>query len=141
MSIIDLGMDLDQMEEYEALPDGPYKAEIRDVEVRHSEKVPDGYYYMQLLVPVEEFPADYDAGNAPEGLSIIHARMKVPSQADRRSVAPFKTFLKAIGIKASGSKFDPQDWVGKQVQVLLKKSDYNGSPVNNVEALGPVPTV
>jgi hypothetical protein len=141
MSIIELGMDLDQMAEYEALPDGPYKAEIRDVEVRFSEKVPHGYYYMQMLVPVDEFPADYDAGNAPEGLNIIHSRMKVPSVDDRRSVAPFKAFLKAVGISTKGNKFDPQDWVGKQVQVLLKRSEYNGSPVNNVEAIGAIPKV
>lgn len=141
MSIIELGMNLEEMAEYEALPDGPYIANIRDVEVKYSEKVPNGYYYIQLQVPVEEFPADYDAANAPEGLNIIYARMAVPTPENRRSVAPFKNFLKAIGISTSSDKFDPEEWIGKELQVLLKKTEYNGSPVNNVEAIGPVPSV
>jgi len=141
MSIIELGIDLEEMQEYEALPDGPYVANIRDVEVKFSEKVPTGYYYIQLQVPVDEFPADYDAANAPEGLTIVYARMAVPTANNRRSVAPFKNFLKAIGIEAKGSKFDPNEWVGKELQVLLKKTEYNGSPVNNVEAIGPVPYI
>ena len=141
MSIIELGMNLEEMQEYEALPDGPYIAEIRDVEVKYSEKVPTGYYYIQMQIPVEEFPADYDVANAPEGLTIVYARMAVPTANNRRSVAPFKNFLKAIGVDTSGSKFDPSDWIGKNMQVLLKKTEYNGSPVNNVEAIGPVPSI
>ena len=50
MDLIKLSGDLSEMEEYQPLPAGPYRAEIREVEIKHSEKVPTGYIYMKLLV-------------------------------------------------------------------------------------------
>ncbi len=141
MSLIELSLDLGEMQEYEALPDGPYNAEVRDVETKVSEKIPTGYFVLSLMVPVEEFPADYDATNAPEGVPLTYARVKIPTAEDRRSVKPFKTLLSAMGIEATGTSFDPQDWVGKQVQVLLKADEYQGVATNQVEAIGPVPSV
>lgn len=141
MNIIELGQDLDQMEEFEALPAGTYTAQLQDVEIRHSEKIPNGYLYIQLIVPTEEFPADYDVGNAPEGLVVTYANVKLPDMNNRRTVAPYKKLLEAVGVKAKGTKFDPNDWIGKDVQVNLTRSEYQGSPVNNVLGVGPVPSV
>lgn len=141
MSIIELSQDLNEMQEYEPLPAGPYIAQVRDVEIRHSEKLPNGFFYVQLLIPVENFPADYDAANAPEGLTVIYARVQVPTPENRRSVRPFKNFIRALGLEDSGNKIDTSEWVNKELQVLLSTSEYQGAPVNNVESVSPVARV
>ena len=136
MSIITLATNLADMEEYEALPDGPYKAEVRDVEVRFNEKNPNGYIYLAMLVHPENFPADYDPANAPEGVTVVYSSVRVPDPANRRTVKPFKNLVKAVtGKEATGTEFDPEDWKGKEITALLKRGEYNGGPVNNVEAV------
>lgn len=141
MSIIELSQDLGEMQEYEPLPAGPYRAIVRDVELRYSEKLPNGFFYIQLMIPTENFPADYDAGNAPEGLTVVYARVRVPDPADRRSVRPFKHLLTALGLKDSGNKIDTSEWINKEVMVFLSVSEYQGAPVNNVERVDAVTQV
>jgi hypothetical protein len=140
-SVIQLSQDLSQMEEYQPLPAGPYVAEVRDVEIGYSEKLPNGYFKIALLVPVENFPADYDVGNAPQGVPITYARVQVPDPNNRRTVGPFKNWLRAVGGELAGTEVDPQDWIGKEVQVVLSVNMYQGAPVNNVEMVGPVADV
>lgn len=141
MDIIKLSTDIADMEEYVPLPAGPYRAELRDIEVKHSEKVPLGYFYCSLRIDPSDYPADYDAGNAPDGLNVVYARVSVPDPNNRRTVAPFKAFLKALNVDAKGDSFDPKSWIGKEVQVLLSTSEYNNAPVNNVEAVQPLAKV
>jgi hypothetical protein len=141
MSIIELAGNIQDMAEFEPLPDGVYPAELQDIEIRHSEKVPNGYLYCQFRVSPDHFPADYDVGNAPEGLPVVYARVAIPDAANRRTVRPFKQFLDALGVKQSGSKFDPQDWVGKSAQLLLKRQEYQGALVNNVDGVSALPKV
>lgn len=139
-SIITLSEDLGNMEEFEALPPGPYPAEVRDVEIKHSEKVPQGYFVISMLIDPEDFPADYDVANAPEGLPITYARVAVPVAENRRSVAPIKRWLKALGLPAAGMQIDTDQWIGKKVQVMLSSTTYQGAPVNNVEGVSELPT-
>lgn len=140
-NLIQLSQNLEDMAEFEALPEGLYPAECQDVEVRHSEKVPNGFLYIQFRISPEDFPADYDVGNAPEGLSVVYASVKIPDATNRRTVKPFKRLAEAFGSDISSAEFDPQEWVGKQVQVLLRKSEYQGSEVNNVDSVAPLATV
>lgn len=139
-NMITLAADINEMEEYVPLPSGPYVGEIRDVEVRYSEKQPNGYFYITLRIDPDEFPADYDHENAPDGALVSFARVSVPDPNNRRSVRPFKALLTALGLE-KGSKFDTGDWIGKEVQVMLSEREYQGVPVNNVEGLNPVPKV
>lgn len=141
MSIIELNANLNDMQEYEALPAGNYKAEIRDVEERFSEKMPNGYYYIQLVVPPAEFPADYDPENAPEGVILTYARVGKPDPTNRRTVRPFKVLIEAMGLDSNSNTFNMDDWIGREVQALVSQDEYQGSPTNQVQSLSPVPTV
>lgn len=141
MDMIKLSANLSDMEEYEPLPQGLYPAEVRDCEIRHSEKVPEGYIYMQLRVDPDDYPADYDPSNAPEGVQLIYASVKVPDGKDRRKVRPFKQLMKALGQDISAATFDPSAWTGQHVQVLIRTSEYQGALVNNVDAVSELPTV
>jgi RNase P/RNase MRP subunit p30 len=141
MSIIELGSKIEEMEEYEPLPEGQYIATIRSVEIKHSEKLPHGYFNIQMLVEPEQYPADYDAANNPEGTPLTYARVQVPTSENRRSVNTFRKFLAVLGMEPKGDKFSTEDWVNKEVQVLLKRTEYQGNPTNNVESVMPVPTV
>ncbi len=140
MDLIKLAVDLEEMEEFQPLPAGPYRAEVREIEVKHSEKVPGGYLAMKLRIDPEDFPADYDRDNAPEGISVTYAQVKVPD-GDRRKVRPFKQLLKALGITASGTDFNPDDWIGKECQAFLSVNEYNGALTNNVDVLRELPQV
>ena len=135
MSIINLVTDIEAMEEFEPLPQGRYTAEIREVEVRTSEKLPDGYFHISMLINTDQFPADYDEANQPEGALITYSRVAVPTAEKRRTVKPFKNLLRCLGVEVNGTEFDPQTWVSKEVQVLLKVDEYQGTPTNQVEAL------
>lgn len=141
MSIIELAGNIQDMEEFEPLPDGVYPAQLQDIEIRHSEKVPQGFLYCQFRISPDHYPADYDAANAPEGLNVVYARVAIPDPANRRTVRPFRNFLKALGVKVAGTKFDPQDWIGKDAQLLLKRQEFQGSLVNNVESVNELPKV
>lgn len=141
MDIIKLSANLDDMQEYEPLPAGPYVAELRDIEVRFSEKQPNGYLYCQFRIDPSDYPLDYDAANAPDGLFVVYARIQIPDPLNRRTVAPFKAFMKSLGVDPKGDSFDPSEWAGKNVQLLLSKNVYQGQDVNNVDAVGAIPKV
>jgi hypothetical protein len=140
MSIIELAGNLNDMEEYEPLPDGLYPAQAVDCELRHSEKVPQGYLFVTFRVSPDHFPADYDVANAPEGVSVPYARCALPDPSNRRTVRPFRLFMEAIGLKVK-DKFDANDIIGREAQLLLKRNEYMGALVNNIEAVQPLPTV
>jgi len=141
MDIIELSTNIEEMQEFEPLPAGPYPAEVRDVEVRYSEKQPNGYFYLVLNIDPNDYPADYDVENAPEGAQIVYARVQVPDAANRRTVKPFKNMLAAFGVKQKGNKFAPDDLIGKHAQVILSVNEYQGNPVNNVEGILPIAQV
>lgn len=141
MSIIELSQDIETMEEFEPLPNGPYPAELQDVEIRHSEKVPQGYLYCQFHISPDHFPADYDEGNAPEGLTVVYSSVAIPDPNNRRTVRPFNMFMKALGVKLKGSSFETDKLIGKNCQLILKRNEYQGALVNNVEAVQEMPAV
>lgn len=138
--LIKLAQNLEDMEEFQPLPAGPYRAEIREAEVKVSEGVPNGYLYLKLRVDPSDFPADYDVENAPEGATLTYAQIKIPD-GDRRKVKPFKNFMKAIGLEGAGTSFNVSDWIGKEVQVLVTVNRYQGNEVNNVDSISPLPRV
>lgn len=140
-NLIQLAGNLEDMQEYEPLPDGPYRAELQDAEIKYNEKTPQGFITAQFKVHPDQFPADYDAANAPEGVTVTQGYVALPDPSNRRTVAPFKRFLTALGVDMKGSDFDPQDWVGREVQVLLKRGEYQGALLNNIEAINPLPQV
>lgn len=141
MSIIELAGNIAEMEEYEPLPDGVYPGELQDIEVRANEKTPQGFLTSQFRISPDHYPADYDPANAPEGVIVTQGYIALPDPNNRRTVRPFKKFLEALGVKLEGNEFDPQAWIGSEVQLLIKRGEYQGAFVNNIEAISPLPKV
>lgn len=141
MSIIELAGDIGEMEEYEPLPDGVYPAQLQDVDQRSNEKTPQGFLTCQFRVSPDHYPADYDAANAPEGVIVTQGYIALPDPANRRTVRPFKKFLESIGQKMQGSTFDPDKWIGADCQLVLKRAEFQGAFVNNIEGIAPLPKV
>ena len=137
MSVIELVMNLDEMEEYEPLPNGLYRGTIRQVEEKRSEKVPNGYFNIQIIVPTDEFPADYDIENNPEGVLLSYARVQIPDPKNRRSVGPFKNLMRVLGLEI-GTTIDPDEWIDKEVLVEVTQQVYNDQLVNNVASISSV---
>lgn len=141
MSIIQLQADIETMEEYEPLPDGVYPAELQDVEQKANAKTPQGFLTCQYRISPDHYPHDYDAANAPDGVIVTQGYVALPDPNNRRTVRPFNMFLDALGIKRKGSTFDPNDLIGKEVQVTIKRSEFQGSLTNSIENVAPLPTV
>jgi hypothetical protein len=97
-SILELDMNLEDYADYEPLPPGNYPAEIRSAEMRISDKGNE-YYYVGLVIHPDDFPADYDVANAPEGANLVHARLQKPTADNRRSITAIKNWYKALNLK------------------------------------------
>lgn len=134
MSIIKLTVDINEMEEYEPLPNGPYPSEIRTAEMKTSDKQPGGYFVLGLRVDPEDFPADYDPENNPEGATLTYARVQVPDPKNRRTVGPFKALMKAMNLEIT-DEIDLDEWIGVRVNALVSTQHYQGQMVNNVESI------
>lgn len=141
MSIIELTENLGGMEEYEPLPNGVYNAELQNIELRSNEKTPNGFLTCYFRIAPSEYPADYDAANAPEGVLVTHGYTPIPDPTNRRTVRPFRNLLEALGVRQDGKSFNPSDWIGRQVQLLITRGEYRGALVNNVEAITSIPRV
>jgi hypothetical protein len=141
MSIIELGTSLGEMKEYQALPDGLYDGELQVAELKTNEKNPNGFFSLQFRISPEDFPADYDVDNAPEGVLVTYGYLAIPDGKSRKNVAAFKKVAKAFGETDKSASIDPENWIGKKVQLMLKRGEYLGSEINRIEAISPIPVV
>lgn len=140
-SLIDLDVNLEEMEEFVPLPEGQYLAHIRSVEVATSEKIPEGYLKIIFQIDPDQYPADYDAANAPEGTMLTWARVRIPSSDNRRTVNGFRQFLSVINVKDKGNTFDIEKWIGKEALLLVKRDTYQGQETNQIAAISPKPAI
>lgn len=133
-TILELEFNLEDMDDFEPLPDGEYPATVTLAEMRTSDKGND-YYYMSFQIHPDNFPADYSRENAPDGLSLVYARVQKPDPKNRRSITGVKNLYRALGIPLKTSTINPGEWEGKQAKLRLKKQDWNGETINSIVAV------
>lgn len=133
-SILDLDMNLDQYEDFEALPAGSYPATITQAELRISDKGNE-FFYVVFTVHPDDYPADYAVENAPEGTKLTYARMQKPDSKNRRSITAVKKFMNNLGMSLATSTINPGEWEGKKAKLTLKRGEFNGSPTNEIVAI------
>lgn len=133
-SIVELDMNLDEYDDYEPLPPGGYPFTVTLAETRTSDKGND-FYYCTLQIHPDDFPADYDVANAPEGANLTYARMQKPDPRNRRSITAVKNWLKAIGMTLKTPRINPAEWEGKKGKVILKNGKFNNQPTNEIVAI------
>ncbi len=113
---------IDEAEAPEPLPERQYPATITDVEDRTTN---DGRPMVRVVFKIneEDYPADYDAGNAPGGKSISHFQMMDDSAQTRHRV---RKFCEAIGAPMSKRLNPKNDWMNLSATVTIKHEEYEG---------------
>lgn len=137
INVMELEQSLDQYEDYEILPSRNYPAEIRKAESILADSGTE-YYKVHFRIDPDDYPADYDKENAPEGTVMIYGRLFKPDPKDRRSITAMKKWYKTIGMSLKTTTIDPSTWEGKKVTLNVGKSIWNGeerAEIKGIEAL------
>ena len=132
--ITELDRNLEDFEDFVPLPAGNYKAVIAEVEKRLSEKGNE-FYYIVLEIPTEEYPADYDVENNPEGTKMVYSRIQALDASNRRSITAMKKFYRALGLPLTTATIDHNEWEGKEVKLNLKMGTWQGEKRPEIEAI------
>lgn len=126
LDILELDQNLEDYEEPELLPPGYYLGEIQGVEVRQNQAGTGKYFATKFVVPPEQFPADYDVDNWPEGCPLFYNLVRVPRAGDRRSLSNLKKFMQKIGLSTSTNRIDPNEWIGQRAKLKVVHNEYQG---------------
>lgn len=133
-NILDLDMNLEDFDDFEPLPAGPYPATVTEAQLKMSDKGNE-YYYVVFQVHPDDYPADYAVENAPEGTNLVYARVQKPTAKDRRSITAVKKLYRALGLSLKTATVNPGDWEGKKAKVVVKNSKWNGEPRAEIESV------
>lgn len=133
-SIFELGQSLEDFDDFAPLPAGTYPAEVRKAEAKISEKGNE-YYTVTFVIHPDDYPADYDISNAPEGTILSYSRLMKPTLDNRRSISSMKKFYRALGLSLKTSKINPGDWEGKKARIVVGLSMYNGETRNEIKSI------
>lgn len=125
-SIIELGMNIADAEQPDLLPAGEYLAEVRNATRRTSASSGNEYVAIQFYIPTEEFPADFDISNAPDGMTLTYNRVTIPTPEDRRAAFRLRKFMETIDAPFEGSTLDLAKWTGLKARVRIKHGTYEG---------------
>jgi hypothetical protein len=133
-SIIELDMNLADVQDFEILPDSKYPGVCTAAELRTSDKG-NQYYYTNWKIEPENYPADYDVENNPEGTTLNYSRIQAPTSGSRREISAVKKHYAAMGLSLKTSKIDPSEWVGQKALLVVGHETYNGEARNSIVAV------
>lgn len=133
-SIVEYSEDVSEQEPPKPLPPGQYEGVIKAVENKRSQK---GNLYADVVFHIgpDQFPADYEVENNPEGLS-IHLRTTSLEDTPKARYG-MRKFLEAIGAKG-GKSVDTSEWVGLSARVNVAHGTWEGvtrEEIKSVSAL------
>lgn len=122
-SVIEFSEDIADAEQPEPLPKSDYLAEIRGVEVKTSNSKGTKYAAVSFYISPEQYPADFDVNNAPDGKTLVYRRVSLEDTAQARF--NLRRFLEAIGAPMSKT-IDVNEWVGLSGRVTIDHEEYEG---------------
>lgn len=123
-SIIEFSEDIASAEAPEPLPAGrDYAAQIIEAIAKTSTNSGKRYLALKVLIRPEEYPADYDAVNAPEGTTLQYNLVSLEDTAQSRY--RLRMFCESIGVAAS-KRLDLNEFVHREVRVTIKHEVYDG---------------
>lgn len=126
LDILELDQNLEDIEEPDLLPQGWYVGEIQGVEIKENQKGTGRYYAIQFTIPTDNFPANYDVENWPEGCQLYYNLVRVPRAGDRRSYTGVKKLMQSLGLPLSTNRIEPSTWVGRQAKLKVIHSEFQG---------------
>jgi hypothetical protein len=133
LDVIELEESLADVERPAELPAGLYVGEIQDVQVATSAKG-NTYYAVKFVIPPDEIPADIQ-GDFEDGASLFWNRQIKPRDGkDRRALYNLRKFVEAIGLDASTTSIDPNDWMGCHARLRIRLSVNPRDPASGKRA-------
>lgn len=132
LDIIELDVNLADAKPPVLLPKAYYEGEVRNITIKKSGKGND-YYNIELLIPPDQFPANFDPENYPDGAMVYYNRLLTPGK-DRRSVYNIKLWMEKLDLPTNTNKVDPNQWIGRPVKIKLDHNTYQG--VTNMQVAG-----
>lgn len=126
LDILELDQNLDDIEEPDLLPQGWYVGEVQGVEIRDNQKGTGKYYAIQFTIPTDNFPANYDVENWPEGCQLYYNLVRVPRAGDRRSYTSVKKLMQSLGLSLSTNRIEPNTWIGRPAKLKVIHNEYQG---------------
>lgn len=127
-SIVTFSEDVSNAERPEPLPPGRYTAEIRGAEMKLS-KNNTRYAAVTFFIPPEEYPANYDADEAPDGTTLIYRRLSL--EDTKRSRYSIRLFCEAIGAPTARD-IDLNDWLSRTATLEITRGEYEGMPTAEI---------
>jgi putative intracellular protease/amidase len=120
--ILAFSEDIGEAEAPEPLPERDYPATIEKVDGTKTTKDGRRMVAVTFKISEEDYPADYDAGNAPGGTSLTHFLMADDVQASRHRM---RRFCEAIGAPM-GKQIRVTEWIGLRASLGIKHEEYEG---------------
>ena len=108
-NIIDFGVDVNDVELPELLPEGAYKGRIVNVSKMTGKESGKKYLRANIIIPPESFPADFaDAENYPDGVSLSYnllpGEFRLPNgSVHKKNIHKIKTFANELGVTISST--------------------------------------
>lgn len=124
-SVMEFSEDVSNAEAPPPLPLGEYEATIRRTEVKVAQSSGNRYVAVSFHIPPEDYPADFDIENAPDGTTVIYRR--VPFEDSAQARFRMRQFCEAIEAPMSRS-IDVNDWIGLTAKVSITHEKYEGIP-------------
>ena len=126
-TIVEYSVDLKNQEAPIPLPVGEYRAQIRNVEVRMSQR-DTKYAAVSFWISPDQYPADFTEGSE-DGETIVYRR--VPLEDNPKSRFQCKQFLEAIEAPIS-NRIDTTQWNGLSALVGITHEEWEGMPRANI---------
>lgn len=127
MGVIELDENLDETPEPELLPAAWYPAEVQNVEIRQNQKGTGSYFSVKFVISPDDFPANYDVDNWPDGIPLYFNLLRVPTAGDRRAKLNIKRFMETLGLPTDVSTIDAATWIGRPAKVKVEHNTYEGT--------------
>lgn len=121
-SIIEFSEDISTAEDPDPLPEGDYPSEIVTAVVQTSKTKGTRYAQVMFRINEEDYPADFDAENAPGHKQV---RFMIGLEDNLAARARLRKFLEAIGAPMS-KRIDVNTWIGLPATVSLRHDTYEG---------------
>lgn len=121
-SVVTFSDDIADAEAPPPLPANDYPAMITAVVPKVSQRNTK-YAEVQWRIDPSAYPADFDASNNPNGVSIYYRRLSLEDNPNARY--QMKLFCTAIGAPMS-KNIDVSEWVGLEATVTVKHETFEG---------------
>lgn len=120
--ILSFSEDIGEAEAPEPLPVSDYPATITKVDGTKTTKDGRRMVAVTFQISEEDYPADYDVGNAPGGTSLTHYLMADDTAASRHRI---RRFCEAIGAPM-GKQLRVNEWMGLNAALSIAHEEYEG---------------